>query len=70
MRPGKEQARRLGVSGVPFFIVNGRVALSGAQPPEMFLQAFERAGEAAVAGEACEVDPVSGSVKLWASSAA
>jgi predicted DsbA family dithiol-disulfide isomerase len=43
---GEEQARRLGVSGVPFFLVNGRVALPGAQPPELFRQAFEQAGEA------------------------
>ena len=60
VRAGEEQARRLGVSGVPFFVVNGRVALSGAQPPELFLQAFEQAGEAVVAGEACEVDPATG----------
>ena len=52
VRAGEEQARRLGVSGVPFFVVNGQVALSGAQPPELFRQAFEQAGEAAVAGEA------------------
>ena len=60
VRAGEEKARRLGVSGVPFFVVNGRVALSGAQPPELFLQAFEQAGEAVVAGEACEVDPTTG----------
>ena len=60
VRAGEEQARRLGVSGVPFFVVNGRVALSGAQPPELFRQAFEQAGEAVVAGEACEVDPATG----------
>jgi predicted DsbA family dithiol-disulfide isomerase len=57
VRAGEEQARRLGVSGVPFFVVNRRVALSGAQPPELFLQAFEQAGEVVVTGEACEVDP-------------
>ena len=55
VRAGEEQARRLGVSGVPFFVVNGKVALSGAQPPELFRQAFEQAGETIVAGEACEV---------------
>jgi predicted DsbA family dithiol-disulfide isomerase len=60
VRSGEEQARRLGGSGVPFFVVNGKVALSGAQPPELFLQAFERAGEEVVVGEACEVDPASG----------
>src|SRR3954464_8314826 len=60
VRAGEEQARRLGVSGVPFFIVNGRVAPSGAQPLGLFLQAFEQAGAAVVAGEACEVHPVTG----------
>lgn len=57
VRAGEEQARRLGVSGVPFFVVNGKVALSGAQPSELFLQAFEQAGEAVGGGEACEADP-------------
>jgi predicted DsbA family dithiol-disulfide isomerase len=55
VRAGEEQARRIGVSGVPFFVVNGKVALSGAQPPEMFRRAFEQAGETIAAGEACEV---------------
>jgi predicted DsbA family dithiol-disulfide isomerase len=57
---GKERARRLRVSGVPFFVVNGRVALSGAQPPELFRQAFEQAGDPVGAGEACEVDQATG----------
>ena len=57
---GEHEARRLGVSGVPFFVVNGQVALSGAQPTELFLRAFEQAGEAVVAGDACEVDPTTG----------
>ncbi len=55
VQAGEEQARRIGVSGVPFFVVNGKVALSGAQPPEMFRQAFEQAGETIAAGEACGV---------------
>lgn len=60
VRAGEDQARRLGVSGVPFFVVNGRVALSGAQPPELFRQAFEQVGETAMAGGACEVAPTTG----------
>jgi predicted DsbA family dithiol-disulfide isomerase len=48
------------VSGVPFFVVNGRAALSGAQPPELFRQAFEQAGEAPGAGKAYEIDPTTG----------
>lgn len=60
VRAGEEQARRLGVSGVPFFVVNGRVVLSGARPPELFRQVFEQAGEVVVTGDACEVDPTTG----------
>jgi predicted DsbA family dithiol-disulfide isomerase len=52
----EDRACRLGVSGVPYFVVNGRVVLSGAQPPELFQQAFEQAGEALAVGEACETD--------------
>jgi len=36
-------ARRVRVEGVPFFVINGRVTLSGAQPPEAFLEAFKQA---------------------------
>lgn len=36
-------SRRHGVSGVPFFIVNDKVALSGAQAPETFLDTFRHA---------------------------
>jgi predicted DsbA family dithiol-disulfide isomerase len=35
----KSQER--GVSGVPFFIINGRYGFSGAQPPETFVAAFD-----------------------------
>jgi len=38
-----ELARRVRVEGVPFFVVNGRVTLSGAQRPETFLEAFKQA---------------------------
>ena len=38
----EEMARRAGVQGVPFFIINGEVALAGAQPPGAFLDAFDR----------------------------
>jgi predicted DsbA family dithiol-disulfide isomerase len=37
------QAKAAGVSGVPFFILNGQLALSGAQPPEILLQAIDQA---------------------------
>jgi predicted DsbA family dithiol-disulfide isomerase len=37
------RARAIGVEGVPFFIFNQRVALSGAQPPEVLVEAMEKA---------------------------
>jgi predicted DsbA family dithiol-disulfide isomerase len=39
------EARRLGVTGVPFFVVDGRYAVSGAQPVEVFNQLLTRAWE-------------------------
>ena len=38
-----EQARAYGASGVPFFVVDGRYGVSGAQPTEVFSQVLERA---------------------------
>lgn len=38
----KQLAQEVGVDGVPFFIVNRKVALAGAQPPEQFLDAFRQ----------------------------
>jgi predicted DsbA family dithiol-disulfide isomerase len=45
MRMGQvdRQARRFRVDGVPFFIINGAVTLSGAQQPDAFLDAFRQA---------------------------
>ena len=40
---GEGLSRRHGVTGVPFFIINEKVALSGAQAPETFLEAFRQA---------------------------
>ena len=38
-----DQARAYGASGVPFFVVDGRYGISGAQPTEVFAGALERA---------------------------
>jgi predicted DsbA family dithiol-disulfide isomerase len=38
-----DQARRFRVEGMPFFIVNGKLTLSGAQQPDAFLAAFREA---------------------------
>ena len=41
-----QQAHALGARGVPFFVIAGRVAVSGAQPVEVFSDALFRAGSA------------------------
>lgn len=37
------EARALGASGVPFFVIDGRYGVSGAQPSERFVQAIDQA---------------------------
>ncbi len=37
--------RRLGISGVPYFVINGTVAISGAQPSDIFVSAIGQAGK-------------------------
>lgn len=40
-----EEARQLGIRGVPFFVFNEKYAVSGAQATEVFLQTLEKARE-------------------------
>ena len=37
--------RRLGIRGVPYFVFNGRISISGAQLPDIFVTAIEQARE-------------------------
>jgi len=43
VRQAAVAAHRMGIRGVPFYIVDGRFAFSGAQPVEFILQAIEAA---------------------------
>jgi predicted DsbA family dithiol-disulfide isomerase len=43
VRLEEDRGRRLGVNGVPFFLVEGRVALSGAHEPEIILETLKNA---------------------------
>ena len=36
---------RLGIRGVPYFVFNGSISISGAQPPDIFMSAFQQAKE-------------------------
>ena len=42
VRRDVEEARQLGVNGVPFFVLNRKFAVSGAQDSEVFLRALEK----------------------------
>ena len=40
----EREARELGATGVPFFVIADRYGVSGAQPAELFAEALDRAG--------------------------
>ena len=43
VRAEEREAAELGISGVPFFVLDRRYGVSGAQPPELMLQALQQA---------------------------
>ncbi|MEJ8544728.1 DsbA family oxidoreductase [Brevibacillus borstelensis] len=45
IREDLNYARQLQITGVPFFVVDGKLALSGAHPIENFLKAFRQVSE-------------------------
>ncbi|MFK2824784.1 DsbA family oxidoreductase [Bacillus sp. B190/17] len=45
VRIDEEEARRIGVQGVPFFVFNDKYAISGAQPVEAFTAALQKVWE-------------------------
>ncbi|MEJ7597173.1 MAG: DsbA family oxidoreductase [Kofleriaceae bacterium] len=61
VRRDQAEARELGITGVPFFVLGGRVGLSGAQTPDVITGAIAKARALAaaapeLAGEACGPD--------------
>ena len=57
IQAAEEQGRRAG-QGVPYFLINGRLALSGAREPSAFLDAFEQAGATSSdEGSVCKIGP-------------
>ncbi len=44
VRADEAAARELDITGVPFFVLDGRLAVSGAQPVEVMVDALGRAG--------------------------
>ena len=51
IRAEDAMARQMGVQGVPCFIINRKYAISGAQDPAVFLQAWETIQKEAAEGE-------------------
>ncbi|MFY0592363.1 DsbA family oxidoreductase [Roseivirga sp.] len=52
--------QQLGVSGVPFFIINNKYGISGAQPSEVFLEALNSVSPIEVVAEGDSCDPATG----------
>jgi predicted DsbA family dithiol-disulfide isomerase len=53
----EKHAQSIGVSGVPFYIINNKYAVSGAQPTDVFLEALpDIAVKAPVGGESCDIE--------------
>ena len=45
VRQDEKQAQSIGINGVPFFVLNNKYAVSGAQSPETFLDVLEQTWE-------------------------
>lgn len=65
VREDETQAQSIGINGVPFFVLNNKYAVSGAQSPETFLdvleqtwEEFEKENPALIitGGESCSAD--------------
>lgn len=45
IKTGYREAKEMGVNGVPFFVFGDKYAVSGAQPPDVLLEVFEKLAE-------------------------
>ncbi|HEU5024305.1 MAG TPA: DsbA family oxidoreductase, partial [Spirillospora sp.] len=59
VRADEREAAAIGITGVPFFVLNRRYAVSGAQPSDLLLQALERTWAETVAPDAGSDPPAS-----------
>ena len=48
VRTEEAAGHRLGIRGVPYFVLNGSLSISGAQPPDIFVSALQQAEEAVI----------------------
>jgi len=52
--------QQLGVTGVPFFIIDDKYGISGAQPASVFLDAFAKVAPISIISEGDSCDPATG----------
>jgi predicted DsbA family dithiol-disulfide isomerase len=52
----EKEMSKLGISGVPFYIINSKYGVSGAQSSETFMQVFKEVSQEVTSGESCDVD--------------
>lgn len=52
--------QQLGVNAVPFFIINEHYGISGAQPPSVFLEVFDKVSPLEIISEGDSCDPSTG----------
>lgn len=45
VRSDEATAKQLGITGVPFFVIDRKFAISGAQPTEVFINALNQASQ-------------------------
>ncbi|MBS1847251.1 MAG: DsbA family oxidoreductase [Actinobacteria bacterium] len=55
VRDDQREAQRLGITGVPFHVIDGRYGVSGAQDPATFVQVLEQVVADRAAGEVVEL---------------
>ncbi len=55
VRKDEEDASRLRISGVPYFVFNNKYAISGAQPPEKFLEVLKKVKKEEVSYQTIEL---------------
>ncbi|MGJ5640651.1 DsbA family oxidoreductase [Formosa sp. S-31] len=63
VRQDEMEARNLGISGVPFFVIDNKYGISGAQPVSVFTETLEKAWDARKeeleiinSGSSCDID--------------
>ena len=51
VRAEEAAGHRLGIRGVPYFLLNGSLSISGAQPPDIFVSALQQAKDTVMEGK-------------------